>query len=200
LLASRNIGLEHALVLEDLDAAGFAGRTDEANDAELDALLGWLASFHARFVGEPLPDGVWPIGTYWHLDTRKDELANIADRALREAAPIAAARLAGAKFQTLLHGDAKDANFCFARDGSVAAVDFQYTGGGPGIVDVAYLLHGRRDEPPDGIDAERLDRYFDHLRRALPTSVDATALEAEWRELYPIALLDFSRFLAGWRR
>lgn len=156
-------------------------------------MLAWLAQFHARFLGGPLPAGVWPVGTYWHLDTRRDELANIADRALRDAASELAARLQGARFQTLLHGDAKDANFCFARGGAVAAVDFQYTGGGAGIIDVAYLLHGRRDD-------NALDVYFDHLRCALARrSIDASTVEAEWRALYPIARRDFERFLAGWR-
>ena len=191
---------EWALVLEDLDAAGFDMRADEATPSQLDAALAWLASFHARFLGERTR-GLWPVGTYWHLDTRRDELAAIADAELRAAAPRIAERLAAARYQTLVHGDAKDANFCFARDGRVAAVDFQYTGGGTGVQDVAYLLYGRRDEPEDGIDHARLDTYFQALRRALAgrRDVDAGGLEAEWRALYPVARLDFCRFLAGWR-
>jgi hypothetical protein len=189
---------EWTLVLEDLDACGFDRRADEVDAAQLDAGLAWLASFHARFMGER-PAGIWETGTYWHLETRRDELANIADRKLREAAPHLAAQLASARFQTLLHGDAKDANFCFSRDARVAAVDFQYTGPGAGIIDVAYFLYGRSDEPADGIDSARVDRYFAHLRRALH-GVDADAVEAEWRALYPVARADFRRFLAGWRR
>lgn len=205
LLASRSAGEsrggddEWLLVLEDLDAAGYDVRTDETSGAQLDGVLAWLASFHARFVGQRFAE-LWPIGTYWHLDTRRDELPAIEDAALREAAPHIAARLGSARYQTLVHGDAKDANFCFARAG-VAAVDFQYTGAGTGMHDVAYLLYGRADEPADGIDRARLDAYFGHLRRALVrrTDIDIDALEAEWRDLYPIARLDFCRFLAGWR-
>ncbi|MBX3159737.1 MAG: aminoglycoside phosphotransferase family protein [Deltaproteobacteria bacterium] len=198
LLAAREGDGEWHLVLEDLDAAGFSGRTDEASGAQLDAVLAWLASFHARFAGETFAD-LWPTGTYWHLDTRRDELPRIADRALRDAATDLARRLADARHQTLLHGDAKDANFCFARTGAVAAVDFQYAGRGCAMSDVAYLLYGRADEPDDGIDRARLDTYFRLLRRALPPGIDAAALEAEGRALYPVARLDFCRFLAGWR-
>src|SRR5262249_45266375 len=105
-----------------------------------------------------------------------------------------AAQLDAARFRTIVHGDAKDANFCFSPSGAVAAVDFQYAGGGAGVVDVAYLLYDRRDERAG------LEAYFAHLRDALVPSVDARALEAEWRALYPVAQLDFRRFLAGWRR
>jgi hypothetical protein len=193
---------EWTIVLEDLDARGFDVRVDEASGAQLDAALAWLASFHARFLGEHV-DGVWPIGTYWHLATRQDELAIIADRTLRDAAPRITAQLAAGRYQTLLHGDPKEANFCFTRDGAaVAAVDFQYTGRGCAMSDVAYLLYGRSDEPADGIDHTRLDTYFRHLRRSLARRadpVDADAVEAEWRALYPVARLDFTRFLAGWK-
>ena len=174
------------LVLEDLDAAGFDRRVDEANGRALDAALRWLASFHARFLGEPAGP-LWPIGTYWQLETRRDELPNIADPKLRAAAPVLAQQLASARYQTIVHGDPKEANFCFTAGDDVAAVDFQYTGRACGIVDVAYLLHGRSDDA-----APHLDTYFRHLGAS-------AELEAEWRALYPVARRDFERFLAGWR-
>lgn len=193
---------EWLLVLEDLDASGFALRSGEATGSALDAALRWLASFHARFLGEQVA-GVWPTGTYWHLGTRRDELDAIEDSTLRAAAGELAGRLEAARFRTLLHGDAKDANFCYSADRTrAAAVDFQYTGHGAGIVDVAYLMYGRADEPADGIDARALARYFALLREAIAArgaDVDVDALETEWRALYPIARLDFCRFLAGWR-
>ncbi|HLL25093.1 MAG TPA: phosphotransferase, partial [Kofleriaceae bacterium] len=122
------------------------------------------------------------------------ELAAIADPAIRARAPEITAALDSARYQTLLHGDAKEANFCFAEnereaDRGVAAVDFQYAGRGCGIKDVAYLLWDRADH------VAQLDVYFRHLRAR---GVDA-ALEAEWRALYPLARADFARFLAGWR-
>lgn len=189
LIAARSDAREWVLVLEDLDAAGYRARVDEAMGPALDAVLRWLARFHARFLGEP-PGALWPIGTYWHLGTRRDELANIADPRVRAAAPKLAQQLASARYQTIVHGDAKEANFCFTREHDVAAVDFQYTGRACGIVDVAYLLHGRKGEA-------QLDAYFRHLRAAV--SKDISDLEAEWRALYPIAQRDFERFLAGWR-
>jgi len=182
LYASRVTDDRWLLVLEDLDAAGFTGRRDDAHGAAMTACLRWLARFHARFIGEPCEE----LGTYWHLATRLDELSAIADPALRSAAPILDAQLRAARFQTILHGDPKEANFCFTRDGSaVAAVDFQYTGRGAGIRDVAYLLHGHGDP------RAHLDTYFHHLGRP--------DVEPEWRTLFPIAVRDFERFLAGWR-
>jgi hypothetical protein len=193
LYGSRVTEDEWLLVFEDLDAAGFTARHDEADAVGLDACLGWLAAFHARFLGETGED-LWPTGTYWHLATRRDELAAITDRRLRAAAETLDAQLSAARFQTLLHGDPKDANFCFTPDGrAVAAVDFQYTGRGCPMKDVAYLLYGRAD------DEAHLAIYFRHLRAVLEPGVDADALEAEARALYPVARDDFRRFLAGWR-
>jgi len=203
LYGSRTVGGESLFVLEDLDAAGFPQRHDDADPTSLDACLSWLAAFHARFLSDP-GDGLWPIGTYWHLATRADELAAIADPALRRIAPAIDARLTAARYQTILHGDPKEANFCFTEDGrQVAAVDFQYTGRGCAMKDVAYLLYGRSDEPADGIAHDHLDAYFRALRAAIvrgpAPAVDIDALEAEWRSLYAVARLDFCRFLAGWR-
>ncbi|MDX1679120.1 MAG: phosphotransferase [Akkermansiaceae bacterium] len=193
---------EVLLVLEDLDAAGFPLRQNAVNDAQLSACIDWLAHFHATFLGEP-PDGLWETGTYWHLATRPEELEALADIALKQAAPKLDAMLSGARFQTLVHGDAKLANFCFSRDGkSVAAVDFQYVGGGCGMKDLAYFIGSCLDEEASETrERALLDHYFATLREALSAKqpkVDADALEQEWRVLFPTAWTDFHRFLKGW--
>jgi hypothetical protein len=206
LLGAEVAGEQWILVLEDLDAAGFGRRERHPEGADLEACLGWLASFHARFLGErPERVGVWPVGTYWHLATRQDELriAAASDPTWTARAVALDGQLRSARFTTLVHGDAKPANFCFARAArpaaaaaAVAAVDFQYTGGGPGIVDVAYLLHGAAAVAT----SRALDTYFARLRALLDGRGDGSALEAEWRALFPVALADFDRFLVGWRR
>ncbi|MFO0662839.1 MAG: aminoglycoside phosphotransferase family protein [Polyangiaceae bacterium] len=184
---------EWTLVLEDLDAAGFSRRVRSPRGEALNACLRWLAAFHARFLGKA-PKDLWRVGTYWHLATRTEELANVRDAALREAAPELDRRLRQARFQTFVHGDAKPANFCFSNDERrVAAVDFQYVGGGPGIKDVAYLLEGM----PKAEESRALAFYFAALRAALPDG--SNEVEQEWRGLYDTAADDFRRFLAGWR-
>jgi len=189
-------------VLEDLDACGFSERRGRLDRPGVSLCLSWLAEFHATFLGET-PGGLWKTGTYWHLATRPDELAEMAEGELKRAAAVVDAKLFAASYQTFVHGDAKVANFCFSRDGaSVAAVDFQYVGGGCGMKDVAYLLGSCLDER----ECERsedvyLEIYFTALRGALARhrpAVDADDLEAQWRQLFPVAWTDFYRFLAGW--
>jgi hypothetical protein len=201
LFASRIADGDIDLVLEDLDASGFPRRRRGATPREMDRCLSWLAALHACFLGER-PVGLWEVGTYWHLATRADELAAMDDDELRRAAPILDERLRHARFQTIVHGDAKLANFCFPEgEGGVAAVDFQYVGGGPGVKDVAYLLSGHFED--DALERRALDVYFAELRRALTArgrEEDVDTLEAEWRALYPIACADFYRFLAGWAK
>ena len=190
------------IVLEDLDESGFAGRRQWVSEAELDACLSWLASFHAAFMGER-PEGLWPTGTYWHLATRPDELDVLADGPLKNAAAVIDRKLSESPFQTFVHGDAKLANFCFADDeGRVAAVDFQYVGGGCGMKDVAYFISSCLDEDEsERMEGALLDRYFELLGAALGRcgkTLDFAALEADWRALYPVAWTDFYRFLKGW--
>lgn len=198
------------LVLEDLDAAGFGVRRNRVSASELQACLRWLAAFHATFLGEP-PESLWKVGSYWHLATRPDELAALTDSPLRRAAPLLDERLNRARHRTLVHGDAKLQNFCFVPNGSaVAAVDFQYVGGGVGVKDVAYFLSSCVPARELERDADRhLDAYFRELRTALERRAQQpdlhgradwewTELEAEWRDLYPIACADFYRFLLGW--
>lgn len=183
------------LVLEDLDHAGFARRARDRAGRELDACIAWLAHFHARFLGQP-PEGLWREGSYWHLATRREELAALNDAALTARAADLDHKLSATRYRTLIHGDAKPANFCFSADGCAAAVDFQYVGGGSGMRDLAYLLHGTLSRAAE---ARALDAYFATLRAALPPGVDPADLEGDWRPLYPVAVSDFGRFLAGWR-
>ncbi len=201
-LAHRAHGAEVFIVLEDLNAAGFGARRSHVTDTELQACLSWLAHFHATFLGQT-PHGLWSVGTYWHLQTRPDELAVLPDGPLKSAAAVLDRKLNTCRFQTLVHGDAKLANFCFSPDGQeVAGVDFQYVGGGCGIKDVAYFISSCLDErQSERQEAALLDLYFGQLRRALKATseeVDLDALEREWRALYPVAWTDFYRFLQGW--
>jgi hypothetical protein len=189
------------LLLEDLNADGFDLRRAVVAPEELTACLSWLAHFHATFLGRA-PDGLWPTGTYWHLATRPEELARIDGTPIARAAEALDDRLTNATYQTLVHGDAKVANFCFAEDGRVAAVDFQYVGGGCGIKDVAYFLGSCLDEAACAASEDALlGTYFDALAAAVEArgvDVDLGALTDEWRGLYAVAWTDFYRFLAGW--
>ena len=203
-LALESVGHELIIVMEDLDASGFALRRTSVGEAELHACVSWLAHFHATFMGAE-PTGLWEQGTYWHLETRLDELAILAkeDPALKDAACAIDQKLKASPYQTLVHGDAKVANFCFSADGaSVAAVDFQYCGKGCGMQDLIYLIGSCLDEVAcEQLEAELLDVYFGVLRGALITQgsgLDLDALEADWRALYPVAWTDFHRFLKGW--
>jgi hypothetical protein len=189
-------------VLSDLDAAGCPTRRTRCDEREVTACLAWLAAFHVRFLGVA-PDALWKVGTYWHLATRPDELSALGAAPLRRAAPRIDERLNAARFKTLVHGDAKLENFCFSVNGSqVAAVDFQYVGGGVGVKDVAYFLSSCLSPVECQSQVPRyLDIYFATLRRTLAElapALDAAELEREWRELFPWAWLDFYRFLLGW--
>ena len=107
------------------------------------------------------------------------------------------------RFQTFIHGDAKLANFCFSADATqVAAVDFQYVGGGCGMKDVAYFIGScLYEDACEQHEAALLDVYFNALKDALESrgrDVDPHAIEQEWRALYPVAWTDFHRFMKGW--
>jgi len=189
-------GDEVLMVLEDLDEAGFRLRKKSVIWDEVDSCLAWLARFHTSYLGKE-PDGLWKVGTYWHLATRPQELAVLDDQRLKEAAPFIDQKLNTCTHQTFVHGDAKLANFCFATDGQVAGVDFQYVGGGCGMKDVAYFVGSCLDESDcERLETKILNTYFEHLQSELQEPNEA--LEREWRSLYRVAWADFHRFLKGW--
>jgi len=193
---------EFLMVLEDLDASGFPGRKKSVSIIEMQVCLKWLANLHAVFIGRE-PTGLWPVGTYWHLDTRPDELEVMEDVELKHAATRIDQILSTSPYQTFVHGDAKLANFCFSSDGQkVAAVDFQYVGGGCGMKDVAYFISScLHEEDCERYEDELLDWYFAQLKEALvkrKSTIDPTDIEKDWRGLFPVAWADFHRFLKGW--
>jgi hypothetical protein len=68
--------------------------------------------------------------------------------------------------------------------------------------DVAYFIGSCLDEAScESRETELLNSYFESFSSALARrqpEVDAAAVEAEWRELFPVAWTDFHRFLKGW--
>lgn len=190
------------LLLEDLDPAGYPVRKRHLNSCEMDAVVSWLAHFHAAFLGQVAPE-LWQEGSYWHLDTRPNEWQTLPEGPLKAAAATIADKLKTCHFQTLIHGDAKPANFCFSTQTAaplqVAAVDFQYVGRGCGMKDLAYFLLAclSEDRALSAIPTY-LDLYFETFSQALGISNQARAIEAEWRELFAFAWADYYRFELGW--
>ncbi len=199
-LASFQKDGEIFILLEDLDALGYGRRLSRPGLGPTKLGLSWLASFHAKFL-QSEHAGLWDNGTYWHLETRPDELEALRDPQLKLMAPLIDSRLKTAKHQTLVHGDAKLANFCFSQDLSrVAAVDFQYVGKGCGMKDVAYYIGScLSEDQSEKLEADLLAFYFGELSRNVKDpGIDTAELEDEWRALYPVAMADFHRFMKGW--
>jgi hypothetical protein len=173
-----------------------------------------------------VPPLLWGSGCYWHLSTRLEELESARREGGEWKSLVAAARdvddaLRGfgrgrRRFGTILHGDAKAANFMFAvgaageKGGSaVAGYDFQYVGGGYGPRDVAYLLCSSVDERVLSA-AGGEDRLLEHYRDALLAALskrrrggerkkdeDPYPLEA-LRRHFELSLVDLCRFMTGW--
>ena len=208
-------GQEFVMVLEDLDAAGFSKRLTRAGEKDIAVCVQWLANFHAQFLKDQFAvkgvnpadasflHGLWPVGTYWHLQTRPDEFDALPNGDLKRFASTIDKALSSCRWQTIVHGDAKLANFCFSDDGKrVAAVDFQYVGGSCGMKDLACFISScLTEEECENNESEILNLYFDSLRLALirlNKNIPFDALETEWRTMYKYAWADFYRFLQGW--
>ena len=84
----------------------------------------------------------------------------------------------------------------------MAAVDFQYVGGGCGMKDLAYFVGSCfRDQEAEEKEEEILDLYFKEFSEfslALGSSKNMSDIEADWRPLYRLAWADFHRFMKGW--
>jgi hypothetical protein len=213
------------IILSDLDADAIGCnlnvRRSTVSKAEARACLKWLARFHATFFPYESPSQppasssssssssaalLWETGCYWHLKTRSDELRSMDDRdVLKIAASELDDLLEAAKYKTILHGDAKVANFCFpaatsasATDSDtdtsihVGALDFQYCGRGIGVRDVVYFLGSVYNDDELERNIEDMTNYYFSRLQAAPE------VEAEWRSLICVCFADFERFLRGW--
>jgi hypothetical protein len=180
------------LILEDLAPLGFIPKETVSRN-QIEMCIKWLAHFHHTYLGTS-PKKLWEVGTYWHLDTRPSEFEVMPEGDLKTYGKLVDEKLKSCPYKTLVHGDAKLANFMFSKDG-VSAVDFQYIGGGVGVKDLAYFLSSiyTADELFKH-EKNVLDLYFSHLESL---GVDKVVINA-WKELYPYAWFDFYRFLAGW--
>lgn len=193
---------EWLIVMEDLASIGFTKTTNYVKKSHLLSCIKYLANFHSKYMNVKT-DLLWEIGTYWHLDTRPDELKKLENYDLKKYAKKIDKILNNAKYQTIVHGDAKLANFCFNEDGTLcAAVDFQYVGHGCGIKDLAYFMSSAV-EPKFCQDMESwiLDVYFRELKKALKIyqpQIDCDEIQKEWKKLFYIAWADFNRFIEGW--
>ncbi|WP_415679278.1 phosphotransferase [Vibrio mytili] len=195
-------GHEWLIVMEDLAQAGFTKMIQNATQTHLHACLYWLANFHARYIGVR-GECLWQIGTYWHLATRPDELKALEDRNLKETAVLIDHTLQQAKYTTIVHGDAKLANFCFDdEETSVAAVDFQYVGHGCAMKDVALFMSSAvAPEACAEMEDWVLNTYFSELNQALQIyqpHLNPVDVERAWRPLFAVAWADFQRFIKGW--
>ncbi|WP_127716786.1 aminoglycoside phosphotransferase family protein [Halobacteriovorax sp. HLS] len=200
LIAAGEMDDSQYLILEDLGMRDYLS-LPFINEDQIKLCINWLASFHATYL-DVAPKNLWKVGTYWHLETRPEELEALEDKELKEAARKIDHLLNNAQFQTFVHGDAKLANFLFKDTESCAAVDFQYVGRGIGMKDLAYFLSSIYSEE-QLIEQEKwcLDYYFFYLQSALEKTeknIDFKVLEKQWRDLYPVAWCDFIRFLKGW--
>ena len=190
------------LILEDLAAIGYPLVKTEATLDQAKTCIKWLANFHALHLQRKAND-LWATGTYWHLATRPDELAALQDSELKHSAQRIDHILSQSPFQTLVHGDAKLANFCFSDDATkVAAVDFQYVGQGCGMKDlILFISSAIPPEDCEQLQVALIDHYFKCLTTAVSKTrqdIDAIHLEQAWRPLYAIAWADFQRFVKGW--
>lgn len=199
------------------------GRPAAAADGDLSreeahAALDALATLHAAFWGiSPGElDGLQPQGSFWHLDSRALELAQMPksgwERRLCLAARAIDERLKADGMQTCVHGDPKDANILFARrraggeagrggrGGHLKAqlFDFQYTGRAPPTKDLAYLFTCVAGSRAVKVESELLGHYHANLSQAMVARGLAPPSLSSLQASLELAYADLARWMSGW--
>ncbi|NOJ11669.1 phosphotransferase [Vibrio splendidus] len=211
---------EWLIVMQDLAEIGFplisqfdvlaasdyqASSYTREEQKQRDACLKWLANFHAKHINidREQSASLCQVGTYWHLDTRPDEFNALVDLPLKNQAQHIDCVLRECPYPTLVHGDAKLANFCFDSESqNAAAVDFQYVGHGCAMKDVALFMSSAvRPQDCAELESQMLETYFRYLEEALAyyqPQFSFDEVEAAWRPMFYVAWTDFQRFVKGW--
>jgi len=174
---------------------------------------------------------VWLNGGYTYLATRRKEYNTLAkdydaewnepltdwvdgeDQSISEIAaaflsPKATGRSPIEAYQTLIHGDVKSENMFTSKSGEeVAFYDFQYTGLGLGVCDLAKFFtcsvplsmlvagsHIPRELPMQEGEKQLLQRYWEKLRETGKQEYNWSIFVRHWET----ALVDWLRFQASW--
>ncbi|KAI4679384.1 uncharacterized protein J4E84_008415 [Alternaria hordeiaustralica] len=174
---------------------------------------------------------VWLNGGYTYLATRRKEYDTLAkdydaewnepltdwvdgeDLSISEIAaaflsPNASGRSPIEAYQTLIHGDVKSENMFTSKSGEeVAFYDFQYTGLGLGVCDLAKFFtcsvplsmlvadsHIPRELPMQEGEKQLLQRYWERLRETGKQEYNWSIFVRHWET----ALVDWLRFQASW--
>jgi len=165
-------------------------------------MVKWIAAFHATFMTHPITD-LWEHGGYWDHVKRNPKSdagwhapkTDLEKELVKHAAQLHA-KVSSCKFNVLIHGDPKIENFCFSPDQKTAAgLDYQFVGHGPGVKDLYYLITSCCND--ENVIEKIIAAYFGYLREFLPNFAHFSALEAEWRALWPFVVADYERFLLG---
>jgi len=199
--------------------------------------LRWLAQFHAASWGgcglsgsaagassdvDDLVErwGLHPIGSYWHLETRASEHADMPRRGwegrLKTAARAVHECLQRDPMQCLIHGDVKSENVLLmpknannpSSDGdddetTITMCDYQYTGKGPPTKDLAYFFCSSVDLSSEAEEEEYLKFYYEDCLLPLLTTkygTDSPVLPSfdHLKASLELSYVDFCRFMAGW--
>ena len=201
-------GQSIALVMRDLGAqyGSFTVRRGNCMDMdEAKQLLRYLARFHGINWGQSV-EGLWPEGSFWQLGTRMDELQYLdtswkrygldRDMALRIHELVTSL-----PHRTIVHGDAKAANFFwFDERGDVGGYDLQYVGGASPMRDIAYTLGCSLQEHLIERHEEALLRFYHGELLSHLSPKDAAGFTFEtMQDAYDLCVADLVRFMCGSR-
>ncbi len=186
-------------------------------EAEEERLLTALASLHARFWSSDALDLPWlaqPVDFYGLLGPRAghddplplphdsllervqqgwaialSRLPPGVTRLLEKPPEEVAERCAGLP-RTLLHGDAKVANFALLPEGRVAAFDWAMVGVGPSALELGWYL-AVNSSRLTGSKEQAMQRYRQSLEKALHASLPETT----WSRMVEVAVLSGAMML-----
>ena len=181
-----------------------------------DAVLTWLANFHAVFWGSDTADeavqtfGLQPEGSYWYFNTRPEEHEEMSNTGWIGRLKLAARAIADYLqhrdvYQCVIHGDAKEANIIYTTTQSgknntaccmATFCDFQYCGKGSLTKDLVYYLMRFDDKDDDNMD-DAIEFYLQQLSKQLPPNMTAPTLE-DLQTSLSLAYCDLYRFMIGW--